>query len=534
MRRIAIAGLAAGLGLMAAAALGATGTTRKSGGTLRVNISTSDIQSADPAIDYETFGWALEDATCLKLVNYPDRPAPAGSVLISEASSLPRVSADGKTYVFTIRPGFEFNTGEKVTAATFAYVINRDLNPKMQSPAAPFLHDVVGAPAVLGGKAKTASGVHASGSTLTIRLTEVAPDFVARMGMNFFCAVPVGFPIEPKGTLVPASAGPYYVASRDPPHKIIVMRNPNYKGTRPHQLDEIDVSVNTDANQSLLQIKSGQADYDIYGIPPAPAAALARQYGVNKGRFFVHSVNGIYYLALNTARAGMSDISVRKAINFAIDRPAIARQAGAYGGVVTDQFLPPTLRGFRDARIYPLGGPDLARAKALMHRRHFKFTLYSPNDPISSSQTQVIKSNLAAIGIDVTVKLFPFNVLLALIENVKTPYDMIWNAWFADYPDPVDFINILLDGNNIQPQNNQNTSQLNDPALNKRMEAAARLSGRARYAAYGNLDVQIMRRDAPWATVYNATVREVVSDRVGCYVFQPSFGIMDLAAACLK
>jgi ABC-type oligopeptide transport system substrate-binding subunit len=111
---------------------------------------------------------------------------------------------------------------------------------------------------------------------------------------------------------------------------------------------------------------------------------------------------------------------------------------------------------------------------------------------------------------------------------------MVWNAWFADYPDPVDFINILLDGNNIQPQNNQNTSQLNDPALNKRMEAAAKLSGRARYAAYGSLDVQIMRRDAPWATVYNATVREVVSDRVGCYVFQPSFGIMDLAAACLK
>ena len=66
------------------------------------------------------------------------------------------------------------------------------------------------------------------------------------------------------------------------------------------------------------------------------------------------------------------------------------------------------------------------------------------------------------------------------------------------------------------------------------MAAAERLSGDARYAAFGKLDVDIMRDEAPWASLYNPTVREFISESVGCYVYQPASQGMDLAAACLK
>ena len=58
---------------------------------------------------------------------------------------MPRVSQDGKTYTFRIRPGFRFNTGARVRAANFAWAINRDLSPRMGSPAAAYLTDIVGA-----------------------------------------------------------------------------------------------------------------------------------------------------------------------------------------------------------------------------------------------------------------------------------------------------------------------------------------------------------------------------------------------------
>ena len=60
------------------------------------------------------------------------------------------------------------------------------------------------------------------------------------------------------------------------------------------------------------------------------------------------------------------------------------------------------------------------------------------------------------------------------------------------------------------------------PTPNRRMDEAARLVSDARYAAFGRLDADIMLQQAPWAALYNNTVRELVSSRVGCHVFQPS------------
>ena len=327
------------------------------------------------------------------------------------------------------------------------------------------------------------------------------------------------------------SAGPYYVDSRTPNRLVVVKRNPNYHGTRPHNPDLITLATNTEPNQSLLQIKAGQADYELGPLPPQAVSGLAKQYGVNKGRFFVHTGNIVFYAALNTRRL---DLATRRAINYAIDRPALIRQAGAYAGTATDQILPPTLPGYRDAKLYPLNGPDVATAKKLMAGRKVKANLYTTNDPTGRTQGQVFKANLAPIGIDVNVKTLPFAVLNRAVGDPKEPYDIVLNGWFADYPDPVDFINILLDGRNITKENNVNAPLMNVAAYNERMEQAERLSGKARYAAFGKLDADIMRNVAPWAAEYNGTVREFVSPRVGCYVFQESMGIMDFAAACLK
>ena len=91
----------------------------KAGGTLRV-VAKSDVSSMDPALAYDFYSWPLEYATCAKLLNYPDKPLPAGNQLVPEvAAALPSRSADGKTYTFTIRQGFRFSppSNAPVTAA---------------------------------------------------------------------------------------------------------------------------------------------------------------------------------------------------------------------------------------------------------------------------------------------------------------------------------------------------------------------------------------------------------------------------------
>ena len=80
------------------------------------------------------------------LMNYPDKPAPQGSRLIPEvAQGFPTISKNGKVYTFNLKKTYRFSNGAKITAANYAAAINRTLNPKMASPAQPFIEDIVGA-----------------------------------------------------------------------------------------------------------------------------------------------------------------------------------------------------------------------------------------------------------------------------------------------------------------------------------------------------------------------------------------------------
>src|SRR5437870_12765983 len=99
-----------------------------------------------------------------------------------------------------------------------------------------------------------------------------------------------------------------------------------------------------------------------------------------------------------------------------------------------------------------------------MKGRHLKMTVYSTNDPQGQAQDQVIVANLKAIGIDVTPKPLPFSALLAAIGDPTESYDLVLIGWLADYPDPVDFINILFAGNHISKQNNKNLAPLHLPS----------------------------------------------------------------------
>jgi ABC-type oligopeptide transport system substrate-binding subunit len=107
-------------------------------------------------------------------------------------------------------------------------------------------------------------------------------------------------------------------------------------------------------------------------------------------------------------------------------------------------------------------------------------------------------------------------------------------AWIADYFDPFDFINVLMDGRTIQDKNNNNYSYWNNAKYNRLMDAASRLTGQARYTAYGNLDVDIMKNAAPWIPVYTYTSRDFIGPRVENFIFHPVYGRAIINALAIK
>jgi ABC-type transport system substrate-binding protein len=525
MRRrlaVAITAFALGAGLLITTA---SGHPAKNGGVFLI----AGVPDAiDPAISLNAAD-ALQ-SSCVKLMNYPDKPLPAGTRLVPEAArAYPAVSRDGRTYTFTIRDGFRFSTGEKVAAGSFAHAIERILDPATRSPWAQYVQDIVGAQDVLKGKATHAAGVVVRGNKLVIRLTHATRDFPARVTTFPFCAVPADLPVSPEGVGAPfPGAGPYTITEFIPSKKLVLKRNPFYTGSRPHHVDEIDF---VQAADPVKAVESGQADYAEIGSA-SDLAGLDPKY-----RAQLHSAPGasVRFIVLNSSQPLFKDnVALRRAVNFAVDRAALIRaRGGAITGIPTDQYLPASMPGFLDAKVYPLSRPDVTKAKSLAqgHTRTGKAVLYVKDTPIDVAQAQIIQRDLKPIGITVTIKKFPGPALFQRLFTPGTPYDMTLLGYGPDYFDPYAMLNVLFDGRLIGTPYSFNISYFNSPQSNASLAAASRLVGTPRYRAYGKLDLQLTRDQAPAVAYENESVLTFVSKRAGCLVLNSG---LDLAAVCLK
>lgn len=519
--------LAAAMFASTAAGAGATATAKK-GGTITI-VSRSDFDYVDPGLAYFSHSWNMMSATNLTLLYYPHTEGPARNRLAGYAANLPKVSADGKTYVFTIKKGWRFSDGKPVTAANFKRAFDRGKNPTMQSPASSFMDDI--------------ASYSAKGMTLTVKLKDVAPDFMARMTMQFFSAVPVNLPFTADGIDAPVvSAGPYYLKEWNKKNSALAVRNPYWKNNQEPfksagfatNVDQIRWIVGPDPATQRLMCERGEAD--LCSFPPAQAKELADKYGINKSQFFVKPMIGNWYLAMNTSRGiFQNNAKLRQAVANAIDRRFMVAQHGYLGGYRTDQFIPNGMPGFKNFDIYSLKGPNYAKAKQLAqgNTRDGKAVMYTYNVSAGPPIAQSVQFNLKQIGVDVEIKLFDRVVQHEKSATRGEPFDLTLEGWIADYPDPANFINVLLDGRRIQADNNVNVSYFNDPKYNALMDKAYKLSGTARTTAYAILDRNMMRDAAPVAPYISSANRQLTSSKVGCYAYSGAQGVL-LTQICTK
>jgi peptide/nickel transport system substrate-binding protein len=520
-----------GASLLVTSAMAGVDATR--GGTLRINHATSDFEYIDPQKCYDTGCSETLWPTMYNLMQYPEKNGPEGKRVYAEAATaLPVVSGDGKTYTFTVRKGHKASNGKTVTPQWFVRAFERLLSPKMGDAASARFGgitnfaDVVGAQEFYDGKAAKISGLQVSGDKLVIKLKKPFPALVSALAMNWFTATDPATPYSEQDMKTVVGAGPYYVSSREVGRNLVLDRNKNYKGTRPANPDKIIVSVNVDENQGLLQVKAGQADYiGATGVPAASAAELGEQFGINKGRFFVLPTSVTSYWALaSLPGAPFNNVKLRQAVNWAIDRPAQVRISGKYGGRRTDQILPPSMPGFiENNSLYAYKGANPTKAKQIAGDVSNVPTIriLVRNSAANINRSQIMRYNLEQMGLKAKTESVPTSQLFSRSGDKKTGnYDMIAIGWQADYADPRNFINVLLDGRQIpESGSSNNAAYFNSAKFNAAMDKADKLSGDARLQAYGNLDLQIMREGAPWAPYINNTNRHLISSRVSNFTY---------------
>ncbi len=281
-------------------------------------------------------------------------------------------------------------------------------------------------------------------------------------------------------------------------------------------------------DQSLLQVKAGQADLDIAYIPPTAAADLGKTYGVNKSRFYVGATSCVDYMSMNNTKAPFNNLNLRKAVEYGIDRPAQVRLLGAYAGKRTSQILVPGIPGYKPFNAYPLAGADVAKAKAIGGSAIASaptLNFVHTTSASSTNRAQLAEYNLKQIGFKINDIPTPSTNFYQVVGSKDTTYNFTSNGgWCADYFDPYDYLNVLFDGRKIQAANNVSYSYFNNAGFNAGLDHAASLSGAARASAYAALDQQLMTKYAPVVPYLVSTNRFFTSARTKNWIYSTYFG----------
>jgi peptide/nickel transport system substrate-binding protein len=530
-RRIRLVLLTLAVAALAAAAAGCGGTSPSSAPeasdpsatvvrnapfpVFKMTVDTG-LDSLDPGVAHTAEAWQNLWNVYLTLVGYRHANGPAGATLVPVlAKTLPAVSADGKTYSLTLRPGLHYSDGRPIKASDFGATIERDF--RMGSSGASLFTDIVGTDAYQKGHSPHIAGIKADDATgaITIRLVQPRSDFANVLASLFAAPLPAGTAARDLSAKPPAATGPYRIASYHPGRQIVIVRNPHYTSLAPNVPDgnpnKVVVTVVPDDVMRLDGTIGGRYDYDYPPIPYDRLESVAKKYDT---RLRVYTGANTYYFFMNTREKPFDDIRVRKAVNYAIDRQELVRQFGGLAEA-TQNVLPPTAGQYRRLDLY---GYDLDKAKQLIAAAHAKGTrvvVWGSNRPASLKPVEYLVKQLRLIGLVPVPKIVDGTSYWEQIGNQKNHAAIGFADWFQNYPHPLDWFGRLLDGRAITLRHNQNYANANVPAMNRLIASLAHRpkltpAVNAEWAALDRLAIE----EALWAPFVNRNFTAFFSKRV--------------------
>ncbi len=224
------------------------------------------------------------------------------------------VSTDGKTWTFTLRPGVKFSDGKPVTADDVVFSIQRaaaDANGPLS-----FLDSAI--------KSLKADGA----STVVATLAQPWAPFLSDISVFANAILPKDFGGQSQSAFFasPVGTGPFTLKSLVKGGNVSLARNPHYWQPGKPYLDGVDFVYINDDNQRVLQLKGGQVQV-ISSVPAAQVSALKADPSITVQAFGSWAVDLLFF---NEKVPQLKDRHVRRAINYALDIPAIAK-ATTYG-----------------------------------------------------------------------------------------------------------------------------------------------------------------------------------------------------------
>lgn len=538
------------------------------GGTLTVNEDGPQFEALGSSLDPAGWSGGLSQWQMLALTNdglvtYRRVGGLAGSTLVPDlATSLPAPTDNGLTYTFQLRSGVRYSTGAPIRPEDFRHEIERvlQLDTIGSGYAQSFYMGIVGAQQCIQApkRCTLTNGIVTDDQTNTVTFHLIAPDpdFLYKLAFPWADAVPADTPERDLGRSMPPATGPYMTQSITSTrafgqygeplafHTWTLVRNPRFhewsaQAQPPGYPAKIVLSQGENPQRAVDDVERGSLDV----LLPAPANRLGELAVHYTNQFHSEPYGATFSLMMNTRTPPFNRVSVRQALNFAIDRNQIVGFAGGpLAAHPTCQILPPTMEGYQPYCPYTrdpnAGGswsaPDLARARQLVAAsgtRGMKVTLLvlKPDaaDPTMTVGPYIV-SILDQLGYRASLRVLgnPYPVLGDSRDHVQ----LGWFPWIQDYPAPPDFIGPLFTCRAFLPgsPNNINESEFCDPKIDAEIQSASSLQALAPGTAsetWRAIDQQITDQ-APSLPLYNPRNDIATSSRVGNYQYHTFFVLL--------
>ena len=401
---------------------------------------------------------------------------------------------DNVTWTFRLRAGVRFHDGSPMTSADVAASLRRVIDPANGLPR--------------GNDLRVISAIREV-DPLTIELVTRTPfgPFLPTLAQDSASVMSKASLERPAAAIAwsPVGTGPYRYAAHVPQQSVTIARNDAYWGPRPAARNIVFLNV-PEASTRLAMLETGQADI----IVDVPAVELPRLRRTTTIGLIEKPNTRLVHLGINVTRAPFTDVRVRRALSFAIDREAIVE--GILGGLgrPARSVLADSVFGFAPQ---PVSAYDPRRARALLAEagfpNGFQTTIWTPQGRyfMDREVTVAIQAQLRAIGIRAEVQVIDWSTYLTLLrrpqaENTSGLYLLGWETGTND----IQYIADTVFASSRVPPAGWNTmfyrSEAAD-ALARRV--SAEVDATRRRALAGEWQAQVMQ-DMPWIVLYSAVM----------------------------
>jgi len=500
--------------LIASSGASAAGRFGNASGTLVVNAAGAP-STLDPANISE-----LPDCVLLNLysslVTFGTKPGPSGSTVTNYAKILPalarswKVSPDGRTYTFVLRPNLKFANGDPLDAGAVKFSFDRTLKMNISSAFNVYNGDPGNAPV-----AKVLNP-----TTVVLRVKHADPGLISAWAF-----VPVVDPkvVDAHGGVVAdkpnvymathdAGAGPYMLSSYQPNIRLTMVANPYYYGTPPASKRVI---VNFISSESTLLLQAQNSTADItYGLSKQSIQSLRSDKSVT---VISAPTPDTEQVILPWKKYPFQNIKVREALAYAVPYHQLLSRV-AYGiGRTFYGPIPPAMPYYNAALSKPLQ-TSLTRAKQLLQGSGVKLPLHiqltiDAGNTVHQQLATVLQAEWKPLGVDLSVRQLSAAAYTNVLFGNKAQAVLRRDGPLV--PDPAYYLGYDLA---CKLQGTENTGQICIPGVDNLLTKARKANGAARGRLYA--EVTRLWRDAyPKIFLYEDDLAIVVSKKVSHFQF---------------